>query len=115
LIEDGWHVLFPIGENSRYDLIAEQKGKFLRVQVKYVTPKKGVLDVNCRSSNNWSVLHYTPEEIDVLAVYDSVNKEIYYIPVSKINYSLFKLRIEPAKNNQKSKINLAKDFAVLNV
>jgi len=113
LIEDGWRVLNPIGENNRYDLVAEREGKFIRIQVKYVTPKDGALAVNCRSSNNWSVLHYSPEEIDVIAVFNSKDKAIYFVPVSKINHSLFKLRIEPAKNNQKTKIHLAKDFVSL--
>ncbi|MFA6159503.1 MAG: group I intron-associated PD-(D/E)XK endonuclease, partial [Parcubacteria group bacterium] len=103
----------PIGENNRYDLVAEREGKFIRIQVKYVTPKDGALAVNCRSSNNWSVLHYSPEEIDVIAVFNSKDKAIYFVPVSKINHSLFKLRIEPAKNNQKTKIHLAKDFVSL--
>lgn len=115
LIEDGWKVLNPIGENNRYDLVVEKKGKFIRIQVKYVTPKDGTLSVNCRSSNNWSVLHYSPEEIDVIAVFDAKNKLIYYIPVSEINRSLFKLRISPTKNKQKMKIHSAENYSKLNL
>jgi len=48
----GYKVLLPYGENSRYDMVAEKDNKFLRIQVKYTTPKNGVLEVNCRSSNN---------------------------------------------------------------
>ncbi len=70
LMSDGWRVLLPYGENTRYDLVAEKDGKFMRVQVKYVTPKNGKLYVNCRSSNNWSVLPYTAQEIDLIAVYN---------------------------------------------
>ena len=115
LMEDGWHILFPVGENIRYDLVAEKEGKFLRVQVKYATPKGGVLNVNCRSSNNWSVLHYSEKEIDLIAVYNANDREIYYIPVSEINHSLFKLRLEKTKNNQKKKINLAENFHILKI
>lgn len=113
LMEDGWKILRPVEESSRYDLVAEKNGKFLRVQVKYVTPKGGVLSVNCRSSNNWSVLHYSSKDIDVIAVLDSKSKLIYYIPVAEINYSLFKIRIDPAKNNQKTKIHPAEDYLKL--
>lgn len=113
LIEDGWRVLNPIGENNRYDLVAERDGRFIRIQVKYVTPKNGALDVNCRSSNNWSVLHYSAKEIDVIAAYNGKTKDIYYIPVSKINRSSFKLRIEPTKNKQKLKINFTEEFISL--
>lgn len=112
-IEDGWRVLFPYGENHPYDLAVEKNKRFLRVQVKYATPKNGVLEVNCRSSNNWSILHYTSKEIDLIAVYNPKDQKIYYIPVSKINHSELKLRIEPSKNNQKSKIHFAEDFSEL--
>ena len=56
LVKEGWHILVPYGENTRYDLVAEKDGRFVRIQVKYVTPKDGKLYVNCCSSNNWSVL-----------------------------------------------------------
>jgi len=51
----------------------------------------------------------------VIAVFNSKDKSIYYIPVSKINRSLFKIRIAPTKNNQKAKIHQAKDFINLKV
>jgi Holliday junction resolvase len=114
-VEDGWQVLFPYGENHRYDLVAEKDNKFVRVQVKYSTPKRGVLDVNCRSSNNWSVLHYTSNEIDLIAVYNPHNKNVYFIPVAEINHSQFKLRIEPSKNNQKAKTHFAENFSELKI
>ena len=110
LMELGWKVLLPFGENNRYDLVAEKEGKFIRIQVKYVTPTKGILDINCKSSNNWSILRYTPNEIDFIAVFDSVNHNIYFISVSKLNLSSIKLRLDPPKNNQRRKIKYAKDF-----
>lgn len=113
LVGDGWKVLFPFGEDSRYDLVAEKSGRFVRVQVKYVTPKNGALNTNCRSSNNWSVLHYSPEDIDAIAVYDADSKNIYFIPSDKMNSSAFKLRLVPAKNNQKNRINIASNFSSL--
>ena len=115
LIENGWKVLFPYGENHRYDLVIEQDNKFVRVQVKYTTPKNGVLEINCKSSNNWSVLHYSPKDIDIIAAYNPYDGEVYFIPVSEINRSVFKLRIAPAKNNQKLRIHLAKDFSELKI
>ena len=113
LLEMEWKILTPLGENNRYDLVAEKDGNFIRIQVKYVTPTSGVLDVNCKSSNNWSVLRYTPDEIDVLAVFDSINRNIYFVPVTKLNSSTIKLRIEPTKNRQKKKIRFAQDFEKL--
>lgn len=115
LLEDGWKISFPYGEDHRYDLIAEKDKKFVRIQAKYVTPKNGVLDVNCRSSNNWSVMTYTPEEIDFIAVYDSVNKNIYFISVQDINRKSFKIRIEDCKNKQIKKVHPAENFSELKI
>ncbi|MBI1866244.1 MAG: hypothetical protein HY005_02650 [Candidatus Staskawiczbacteria bacterium] len=115
LIELGCKVLFPYGENHRYDLVAEKDSKFLRIQVKYATPKDGILNINCRSSNNWSVLHYTEKEIDILVAYNPDNEEIYFIPVAQINYSSLNLRTSPAKNNQILKINFAENFKELKI
>ncbi|MFH1389812.1 MAG: group I intron-associated PD-(D/E)XK endonuclease [Candidatus Margulisiibacteriota bacterium] len=56
LIEKGFKVLVPWGENNRYDLVAEKENKFLRIQVKYVSPKKGRLSVPLRSANNWKII-----------------------------------------------------------
>ena len=111
LLKRGWHVLFPYGENNRYDLVAEKNGKFLKVQVKYVTPKNGSLDVNCRSSNNWNVISYTAKEIDYIGVFDSIGGNIYYVPSSQMNKNLFKIRIEPSKNNQKKRVNCSENFS----
>ena len=110
LMKEGWNVLFPFGENSRYDLGAEKNGKFVKVQVKYVTPIKGVLAVGCKSSNNWSVDKYTPREVDFIAVYDADTSKIYFVPSSRFNRSSIKLRMMPAKNKQEANIKYAKDF-----
>ena len=110
LIKKGWNVLFPYGENIRYDLVAERNRKFLRIQVKYTTPKDGVLNINCRSSNNWSILHYSKQEIDMIAAFNPLTSLIYFIPIDKINHSLIKLRLSKTKNNQKCKIHNAAEF-----
>lgn len=113
MIEMGWRVLLPYGENARYDLVGEKDGKFIRIQVKYVTPKDGVMDANCRSSNNWSIIYYSAKDLDFIAAYNPKDREVYFIPASKINRSTFKLRLGRTKNNQKLRINMAKDFLKL--
>lgn len=106
LISKGWNVLFPYGEDARYDIVAEKDARFVRIQVKYTTPKNGTLNVNCRSSNNWSVLHYTHDIIDVLAAYNPVSQSIYFLDMKNImTKSLFKIRIEKSRNNQRKGIH----------
>ncbi|PIR26049.1 MAG: hypothetical protein COV41_02360 [Candidatus Brennerbacteria bacterium CG11_big_fil_rev_8_21_14_0_20_43_10] len=110
-IADGFRVLFPYGENSRYDLVAEKNGKFFRVQVKYVTPKNGALEVNCRSSNNWSVIHYSKEDFDIIGVFDPIHGKIYFIPSKMVNNSTIRLRLEKSRNNQKKYVHYAEDYS----
>ena len=110
LMNAGWRVLFPFGENNRYDLVAEKDGKFVKVQVKYVTPHNGTLEVNCKSSNNWTVDKYTAKQVDFIAVYNPKTADTYFIPSSKFNSSSIKLRFKPTKNKQKAKIRYANKF-----
>lgn len=113
LVERGWRVLFPFGENNRYDLVAEKEGRFVRIQVKYVTPKNGALIVNCRSSNNWSVQSYDPSQIDAIAAYNATDRKVYYIPAEDINKSVANIRLEPSRNKQKKGIRWAQDYVNL--
>lgn len=113
LMRDGWQVLLPYGENTRYDLVAEKNGRFIRIRVKYVTPKAGTLEVNCQSSNDWSVLPYTAAEIDAFAVYNGGTGDIYYVRVSKSRRTSMRVRLEPTKNHEKLYIRFAKDFTEL--
>lgn len=114
LLKQGWHVLFPYGENHRYDLVVEKSGQFRRLQVKYCTPKNNTLRVNCRSSNNWSVLQYTADEIDAYAVYDPLHDHVYFVPIHAFkNRNLISLRIGETKNQQTKKIHNANEFAEL--
>ena len=113
LMQRGWRILIPYGENNRYDLVAEKDGKFTRIQVKYVTPKCGTLYVNCRSSNNWSVLPYTANQIDMIAVFNPQHRAVYYVPVGQIRKSAMRLRLDPTKNGQKLKVRFASEFSKL--
>ncbi len=114
LTKNGWQVSFPYGENSRYDLIIEKDGVMKRIQVKAVTPKNGVLHVNCRSSNNWSIVHYNDKHFEVLAVVDLISNKVYYIPSSKVGRNLINLRLDLARNQQNKKINFASNYLELN-
>jgi len=76
LTERGFNVSVPWGEDIRYDLVSEKNGVFKRVQVKYITPKNGRLDVFPRSANNWNTIKYTSKNIDVMAIY--MKRLIYF-------------------------------------
>jgi len=111
LKQNGFNVLFPWGEDSRYDLVSEKSGIFKRIQVKYTTPKNGVLEVRIRSCNNFKIIHYSPNDIDIIAAYDSSNRDVYFIPLRELeNISSCKLRLTPAKNMQQKHVILAAKY-----
>lgn len=111
LIERGFNVSIPWGENIRYDLVSEKDGVFKRIQVKYVTPKDGRLVVFLRSANNWNTIKYTLKDIDIMAAYDPKNDKIYFIPITMFsNKSRVNLRLSAPKNNQKKNVIWASDF-----
>jgi hypothetical protein len=113
LLENGWHVAFPYGENLKYDLVAEKEGIFRRIQVKTVNPRDGALKINCRSSNNWSVYYYSTIDFETLAAVDLQNRNVYYIPSARMHKSLIIIRIDKSKNGQQKGINFANEFTNL--
>lgn len=80
--EHGLHICKPWGDSRRYDFVVEHEGKFLRVQVKSTTCRRGnsfVCTFNSRFTPS-----YSSAEIDFLAAY-IIPKNIWFIfPVSVV-------------------------------
>lgn len=111
LKKKGFNILIPWGEDNRYDLVSEKNGVFKRIQVKYVSPRNGAIDVAIRSSNNYNILHYSPKELDIIAAYSPEQNKVYLIPLDKIrNKRSIKLRLIPTKNRQKRYVVPASRF-----
>lgn len=109
----GYKVALPVGEDWRYDLIVLRKGKLERVQCKYVESDGDVVTIPCRSSNNWSTLKYTPDELDWIAVFDRTTDKCYFVPSSLLGEhgrATISLRLNVSKNGQLKGILWAKDF-----
>lgn len=111
LKQNGFNVLIPWGEDNRYDIVTEKKGIFKRIQVKYSTPKNGTIEVRVRSCNNYNIIHYSPKDIDIIAVYSSNKNKVFFIPLEDIkDKSICKLRLEPTKNKQKKFVVMASKY-----
>jgi PD-(D/E)XK endonuclease len=116
MVQRGYKVAIPYGENWRYDLIVDRGFKLERVQVKYVESGGESFVVKCHSSSiqsgsQYSQKQYTADEIDWIAVYDASMARGYYLPISTVgNQPQIVLRISPAKNGQTKGVRWAKDF-----
>ncbi len=112
----GCLISIPFGHDHSYDLIADTGIELLRVQVKTVTPKKGVLIVKNTTTHTTGggsivVQTYDKDAYDWMAVFDPVAREVYYIYKEWLaGKSSLQLRLEPTKNNQEKKISWAKDY-----
>jgi len=109
LVQRGYLVSVPFGENHRYDLIADDGERPLRIQVKTGRLRHGVIAFNCCSSHGHR--RYGPTstrpyfgQIDYLAVYCPENGKIYMIPETELVRTKGHLRLDPTENRQGRRI-----------
>ena len=115
LVKRGYLVSIPFGENQRYDLLADDGERVLRIQVKTGRLRRGVIVYRSCSS------HYHrrggPQsnrsyvgEVDFLAVYCPENEKVYLIPEAELIKTHGHLRIQPTANHQGRKVRWAAQF-----
>jgi hypothetical protein len=114
LAELGFAVSKPLGENQRYDLIADDGERLQRVQVKTGRIRNGVIVFNCCSThghrrNSVKTRPYTGQ-IELLAVYCPETEKVYVLPEKELTASVAHLRLLPTRNNMKKTIQWASDF-----
>lgn len=114
LIEKGFAVLMPFGDNQRYDLVLETAGLFYTVQVKSGNFKNGVIVFRSCSSyaHRGKGSKDYKGEIDFFAVYVRCSEELYLVPVEEVGSTIVYLRVEKPKNNQNKKVRYAEKYLV---
>jgi PD-(D/E)XK endonuclease len=117
LIEQGYRIAIPYGEDHDFDLILCRDDSLERIQVKYARSDGNVIPVRCRSHSLTNgrirhTKHYTAATIDWLAVYDAATDQCFYIPAGELGNgkSLLHLRLTEAKNCQRRGIRFADDY-----
>ena len=112
LAEAGYFVSIPFGENQRYDLIADNGKRLLRVQVKTGRLRNGVIIYsNCSShAHRGGTQRPYFGEVELLAVYCPETRKVYLLPESQLVASRAHLRIHPTKNGMKKGIRWARHF-----
>jgi hypothetical protein len=114
LAELGYAVSKPLGENQRYDLIADDGDRLQRVQVKTGRIRNGVIVFHCCSTHGHrrSAVKTRPYrgQIELLAVYCPQNQKVYILPEKELTATTAHLRVLPTRNNMKKTIRWASDF-----
>jgi prevent-host-death family protein len=115
--ELGIPVLRPIVEHGRYDLGFEIADRLLRVQCKWgaLDGESEVIKVALQTSSltpaGYVRTSYTPQEIDLVAVYCGGLDRCYLLPSAlACGRTAIYLRLTPPRNGQRACINLACDF-----
>ena len=113
LVRGGYQVLIPFGEGHPYDLTVHLGvSTFARIQCKTAWPVGGCLVFNCRSTDHGRGPRSYQGLADIFGVYFPPNQCVYLVPIDAVAESEGRLRIAPARNNQRRGIRLAADFEI---
>jgi hypothetical protein len=117
LLERGYRIAIPYGEDHDFDLILCRDHRLERVQVKYTESNGRVVYVRCRSASLTNgkvkrIKHYTARTIEWIAVYDKTTDRCYYMSADELGAGrdLLSLRLVPTGNNQRQGIRYADDY-----
>ncbi|HEV2739563.1 MAG TPA: group I intron-associated PD-(D/E)XK endonuclease [Candidatus Elarobacter sp.] len=112
LAEAGYFVSKPLGENQRYDLIADDGERLHRIQVKTGRLRRGVVIFSCASSHAHRGGTTRPYfgQVEYLAVCCPDTKKVYMIPEQEMTASTAHLRLSPTRNNMVKTIRWASRF-----
>jgi len=124
LLEVGYNILKPLGDNARYDLVIEDnEGHFWKVQCKlgWIDKRYSGCFVFAAVSSyahtragqkaGYGRRTYVGE-IDYFAAYCRETKGVYLVPIQDASNSVTVLRLEPARNGQTKGIRWAKDYEI---
>ena len=113
LLKKGYTILKPINPNSSYDYVIEKDGVYKKLQVKYLTPKNGILRVEIKRPKRKKTRLYQQRGVDLLGVFDPINNTFYMIPLKGFKDKLgIWIRISEAKNNQTKNIHMGSDYSI---
>jgi hypothetical protein len=112
----GIHVLKPMFEGGRYDLVFDMQHRLWRIQCKVARQHRQVVDVRARTcrrvaGGGYIRRTYGPDEVDAVAAYCPETARCYFVPIEDFPRSgCIYLRLAPSKNNQKIGLNWAADY-----
>ncbi len=120
LLEAGYNILTPNGDNTRYDLVIEDAGgQFWRVQCKtgwvdsdgtYIQFKTASSYYQTKAGRTNQTKRDYRGQIDYFGVYCPETRGVYLIPVDHVGIASANLRLLPTANQQEKNVRWAKDY-----
>jgi hypothetical protein len=116
LLQAGIPVFEEFGDLSRVDLIALIGNTPIKIQVKTTTSKNGAALLNLRKITLNPKYNYTyrKDDVDVFALVVEDRHQVFYIRAEQAlqNKGTLSIRLERAKNNQRSLVKLGEDYTL---
>jgi hypothetical protein len=118
---EGYPVMVPFGENTRYDIVIDTGSQLRRVQCKTGRLRDGaVIFRTCSTYGhhpNPKIIRRDYEgEIDDFAVYCPELGAVYLIPIEAVpTRTMGMLRVSPPRNGQHKRIRLAAAYEVARI
>lgn len=112
----GFSVFKELGDISKIDLITEVGKNTIKIQVKYISLKRGGFTFTTRKCSNKYQYFYEADDVDVFAVYCAEENKIVWLLASDVVCSgenacvTFRSKECRPKNNQTSKIRYIEDY-----
>jgi hypothetical protein len=113
LLKAGYDVYTPwFCGHSRVDLVASKADTVpMRLQVKTARMGDGFIFFNACSNTGGQLIDYRGQ-VEAFGVYSPQLDEVFLVPIDDVPLRMCRLRIEPARNNQASRIRWAADYLV---
>jgi hypothetical protein len=115
LVQRGLDVLVPFGDGHPYDLVVSiGHSTFIRVQCKTAWGQKGCLVFNSQSTDHGRGAGSYVGLADVFGVYFPTDESVYLVPIGSVANTQGRLRLMPARNNQKRRVRFATEYEIEN-
>lgn len=119
LVEMGFIVSQPYGDNAPYDFIVDTGDKMLKVQVKTAMEQKdGSLKISLSKREGAKRLLRKPYyllDVDVIIAYSRRYHQFYFIDLKKYQFQEIILRPKSSVKRMIKSINIAEDFLLHNL
>lgn len=115
LLQAGYAILLPFGDNQRYDLVIDDAGTFRRVQCKTGRLRKGSIAVNGSSisaPHRGGARRDYRGAADLFGVYCPDTDECYLVPVDDVPTNEFRLRYAEVVGTDSARCRFAADYVI---
>ena len=120
LTEMGIRTLTPTDEASKYDVVADLNGQFIRIQCKTSRWAKDTavpetafyIDTACQTVNTKQITRHTYSKDDIDYFYTYFQGQGYLVSIEEANGKTFRWRYEYPSSGQKAGIHIVDEYKI---